>query len=669
MSRRLTAIFPLLAALLPAQDPPTPPGGFAIATTTVAVAFSDGVTTGMDLYTPTAVAGPTGWPGVLVMHAGDGGTKNDAAVVSAARHLAAAGYVAYAYTDPGRTSQERELLDSAEAHGLAQAAVVGTAIDPARLAATGFSGGGRKSFAAAAWSGRPLPLAGFVTDYPPLLAIAPEIAPLDTTEISVPGGVMAADSIVVGKPPTHPWLAAIAASDFAGLRTQVDTTYNQDLLTNLATATVPVLSMVAMQDFKILDNPSIDAFLALPQGPKRLFLSTGGGHSTVDNGMERAVMQDLRTRWFDRFLKGIANGVDLEPLAEVGMQPETTALHLNPATIWEHRGEPSWPPALPGQRWYLVGAQDLRDVPPVAFNLTNVITHTVPAGYDIYAYVAGGGGVVPGNVTSNIAPSNQTFATPPLTEAIEIVGRPAVQLTVDDTTGLCQLTAVLAHQDPTGAVHWITAGTAGFRSGVAGPAQLRIELTDVGQVVPAGDRLVLKITNLADINGPGSRRIREVPYFESTVTTIQVGPGNDNWIDVPQRPYRAALLPRLARVSAAGGFSHPLELRGGALRAGQNYLLVMGVTGEAPGVVVNGVSVPMNVDGVTGLALSLVNTPFLPAAAGVLDPAGIATPGCQLPAAVAPLLAGFRFTFTGLVIDVTGSLEVVGGPATLRIDP
>ncbi|MCU0866581.1 MAG: hypothetical protein MUC36_22580 [Planctomycetes bacterium] len=654
------------AALL-AQDPPTPPGGFAVAVNTVMITFSDGISTGMDIYTPVAVAGPTGWPGVLVMHGADG-TKNLPDVTAAANYLAAAGYVTYAYTGPNRNTQERDLLDSAESHGFAQALVVGTTIDPARLAVTGFSGGGRKSYSAAAWSGRPLPLAGFVTHHPVVLAVASEFATLDSTENSVPGGVMVSDSVIIDKPIGHPWLLEIHAGNYAGLQTLLDTPFNQSLLANLATSTVPVFAMFAMQDFKITNNPSIDAFVNLTQGPKRLYQSTGG-HSTVHNGMERAFQQDLRRRWFDRYLKGILNGVELEPMVEVGMQPTSTPLHLNTATIWEHRSDTAWPPALASTRFHMVGTQGLSDVPPAAVNLTNVVNHVVPAGYDVDDYVTGGAGLAPAAVTANIVPSTETFTTLPLTEAIEILGRPTVNLTVNDSTGLYQLTAVLAHQDPAGVVHWITAGTNGNRSGVAGMSQLSIDMVDVGQIVPAGNRLVLRITNVADIRGPGFRRIRIVPYFESTTTRLLIGPANNNFVDLPMRPYRAALLPRIAQVSAAAGFAHPMQLRGGALRAGQNYLVQIGASGEAPGFLQNGVQVPLNFDALTGIGLALVNTALLPNTAGVLDAAGNANPGFALPAGIAPALAGFRFTFVGQILDAGGLCEVVGGPATLVIAP
>ncbi|MBL9077865.1 MAG: hypothetical protein JNL08_10200 [Planctomycetes bacterium] len=660
-----------LATSLLAQDPPAPPGGFAVSVQTTVITFSDHMIANLDLYTPNAAAGPTGWPGVLVLPDA-GGTKNDAAVVAAATQLAAAGYVAYAFTDPVRLTPtpERTLLDSAESHLLAQLNVVGTTIDAARLAVTGFGAGGDEAFAAAAWSGLALPQTGFVTVYPPVLAIAPQLAQVDLPENAVPAMTMVADHFVIGRQtvPLDFYLLLASSTAFPALHDLLETDYTDDLLTNLGTSTVPVLSMVAMQDTELVTRFGIDALLSLPQGPKRLFLSTGG-HGTVPNAMETAVMHDLRRRWFDRFVKGIPNGIDLEPPVEVAMQPPSTAQHLDPSAKWEHRTATEWPPAIATTRWHLAGTQALQSQPPTVANLTNVIQHVVPVGYNLIDYVDNGAGLAPNSVSANIAPSQQVFFSPPLTETIEILGRPEVTITVDDTTGDFQLTAVLAHQDPTGTVHWITSGTDVEFAGFPDTYTRTIELADVGQIVPAGNRLVVRIQNLADMQGPGTRRIRIVPQFSSTQSTLQIGPGNDNFLDLPQRPYTAALLPHLAHVSAAPGFAHAMQLRAGAARAGRDYLLALGVTGAAPGFVLDGVQVPMNFDAFTGIGLSLVNTPILPNSAGVLDAAGNADTGFQLPGSIASLLQGLRFTFTGIVYDAGGLCDVVGGPATLVIDP
>jgi hypothetical protein len=298
----------------------------------------------------------------------------------------------------------------------------------------------------------------------------------------------------------------------------------------------------------------------------------------------------------------------------------------------------------------------------------------VPAGYDVVAYIdlggpGPGGGLEPLTVLANIAPDNEVFGTPPLAGDMEIVGRPVVELTVTDTTGFFQLTAVLGHADATGTTHWITAGTAGNRSGVAGQTTMRIELGDVAQVVPEGNSLRLRITNICDINGPGFRRIRYVPYFTSTSTRLDIGPGAVNYLDLPMRPYQADLSPRLARVTAASGFAHAMDLSGSMVRAGRGYLVLAGCSGEAPGTTLLGQPVPLNIDWCTSVAIGALNTPFLPMTLGALDALGNATPGFTLSANIAPAAVGLRLSFVGVVFDPAGAIDVIGGPAILVIDP
>ncbi|MEM7201498.1 MAG: CocE/NonD family hydrolase C-terminal non-catalytic domain-containing protein [Planctomycetota bacterium] len=653
-------------------DPPAPPGGFTVATSTYTITFSDGHQAPLDLYLPMIAPPATGWPGVLVMHGG-GGDRRIPDVVAICRTLAAAGYAAYAYDGRSVATQERDFVDSAEAHGLAQAVAGAGQIDPNRLAATGISGGGRKSFAAAAWSGLPLPSLGYpalVADYPPVLAVAAEITPLDSTRESVLGGVVVADHLVQGKSSTHPWIQAIAAGDFAGLVTQIDTQFNRDLVGQLGTSGIPILSMVAMQDFKIFNNPAIDVFLSASAGPRRFFPSTGG-HSTVKNGMERAMMQDLRRRWFDHFLKGIQNGVDNEPFAEVAMQPGNTAAHLNTGSTWEHRQEDQWPPAIPASRMHLQAGNALSRTPPTAVAVGPTLLHRVGGGIDINQYIAAGAGLNPVWVTSTgVMPEIVvSFDGAPLLAPREILGRPVVELSVDDTTGVFQLTAVLSHVDPGGVEHWITAGTMGCRSAVPGPATLRIEMADVAHVVPQGHQLRLSIQNLADINGPGSRRIRYVPYFSNTDTTIRIDPAAPSWLDLPMRPYQSDLLPRLARASAAGPIAHTMQLRAGPRRAGQPYVAIMGCSGEGAGTPFAGLTLPIVVDACTTSGLLALNTPALPNTFGVLNAAGTALPGFALPAALAPAVLGARLSFAGVVFDAGGVVDIASGPATLEIVP
>ena len=672
----------LVSAGLFLPDPPAPPGGFpVVATVDQVVTWSDGYVTLMDLYEPGVPSPATGWPAVLVFH-GSGGTRQLPDVVSAARYLAAAGYVTYAFDgrgagnwtirNPGWTtprSQERDLADSAAAHGVAQSILPGK-IDPSRIALTGFSGGGKKSFAGAAWSGQMLPVAGAVTHYPVVSAIAPEIAPLASREVAAPGGTLASDHKIKGLPATDPMILALLAGNYASYTNLAGSLFDDNVLVKLQTTTVPMLMMVAAQDNKIINNPSIDAFTSMtPPAPRRMIISTGG-HSTVKNTHERALQQELRRRWFDRFLKSAPNGADAGPFVELAVQPPTNAAHANPATIWEHRNETEWPPARTSSRLYLRDVGTLTAAAPAGPAAGLTLAHRVAPGFDVAAYVAVGGGLAASSVLAQIPKVKTAFLSAPLTEPTEIIGRGQVTLVVDDTTGFFQLNALLQHVAPNGDVTWITDGAAGARPGVPGTHTVTIDLSDVAHVVPAGHRLRLTVMNVADHNPPAGRRIRMVPYFTDTDSTILVEAGAESFVDLPLGPYRTNISPRLEVASGAAGIQYQADLRGGPSRAGLPYALFMSGSGEAPGLALPGpLHLPLNVDLWTSLGVQLQNTVVFPAMVGLLDPNGRAIPGMVVPAGpVATALIGQEFTFAAVVL-APPAIDSISGPVTLVIDP
>ena len=465
-------------------------------------------------------------------------------------------------------------------------------------------------------------------------------------------------------------IQALLLGDYALYTSLAGTAYDALMLSQLQNSTVPILMMVAAQDNKIINNPSIDAFTSLPPGtPRRMFLSTGG-HSTVKNDQERAVQQDMRRRWFDRFLKNASNGADLEAYAEVAVQPPTNAAHADPSTTWEHRGEPVWPPTTPQTRMFLRDTGTLTDTPPPGAAVGPTLLHRVQPGFDVAGYVALGGGLAANSILARIPKVSTSFLGAPLNEAVEIIGRGSVTVEVNDSTGLFQLTAVLHHVDALGNTTWITDGATGNRSGVPGLHTMTIELNDVAHAVPAGHQLQLTLMNVADHNPPGARRIRAVPYFTDTDSTILVEAGFASHIDLPMAPYRTNLSPRLNIENGGAGIAHVMNLRGGSNRAGFLYGVFMSGSGEAPGTPLpGGLHAPLNVDAWTSIGAQLQNTAMFPSTMGLLDAAGRASPGMSVPpGAVANWLIGQRLSFAAIVLSPLG-IDSVTGPTTLVIHP
>lgn len=668
----------LLPSTVPAQDPPPPPGGFAItAVPDLPVTWSDGYQSLLDVYEPAVAPPATGWPGVLALHGGSG-HRRIPRIVAIATYLAARGYVVYAYDirEEGQTpalnpgwptprTEERLLLDEAEIHGIVQGLVPGM-VDGARLAITGTSLGGNLSLKAAAFSGLPLPLGGYVTVHPTMLAAAPSIASVDSVGANVPGGLLVGDELVDGRPPTDPVVQMLDVEDYAGILGWAQGSLNAQALQNLQTSTVPLFVMLAWQDRKHQPNASTTALAALSQ-PRRLLLGTGG-HSTPDSPHEELVENELRRRWFDRYLKGVANGVELSPYAELAVEPDAPA-YGNPNAIWEHRNASAWPPPASGTTFYLRGNQSLVPVPPGGIESGPVLSHTVASGFTPAAYVAQGAGSAPNLLFTQIPKRTLSWQTAPVPTDVELFGRGEVVLEVDDTTGVFQISAVLEHVDPAGNTHPITIGTGGQRSGVAGRQQLSFAFADIAHAVPAGHRLRLVLQNVADHVGPSSRRIRYVPYFTPTDTQILMEPGFVSHIALPLRPYQANLRPRMAEASAAPGIDHGLSLRGGLARAGQIYLAASGVSGAWPATpLAAGIDVPLVVDGWTLLALPAAGGVNFPGFLGVLDANGDATMAMRFAPPLAAVLVGHEFTFAGVTLSAAG-FDAAFGPATLVVDP
>ena len=666
------------ASNLVGQDPPPPLGGFnVVEVLDQNVVWSDTYRTRMDLYRPDVAPPATGWPGVLAVHGGAENRKT-ALIRTLSRYLAARGYVVYAYDvsgdgdtialNPGWPTprgEDRVLLDSAESHGIARGLLPGY-IDPARIGVTGNSQGGKHSLDAAAWSGRALPLAGFVTHYPLVAAVAPEIASLDSLSTSLPGGVLIGDELMNGRPATDPLVQMLNVEDYAGIVTWAQASLTAQQLTLLGTSSVPMAVMLAWHDLKHMPSASTTALATLPMR-KRLFLTTGG-HSTPFNQVERALQQDVRARWFDHFLKNVNNGVLLEAYAEVAVTPENSA-YLNTASDWEHRRFAQWPPTLVREALFLRGTRALSGSAPPAIEVGPLLQHRTQPGFTPASYVALGGGRAPAAVFARIPRLESAFESQPLSAASEIVGRSTVELYVNDSSGTFQLSVELSHVDPAGIPTFITMGTGGMRGVGAGQHLLRFDLGDIAHVVPAGHRLRLAISNLATHRPPGQQRIHFVPYFTATDTTVLMQPGATSRVLLPLRPYTTNMQPRLAQASASLGVDHRMLLNGGAARAGYVYVTAMGTSGEAPGLPLPGLGtpVPVNVDAWTNIGFALLGTPIVPAFIGVLDPAGQATPGLHVPPLNAGPLLGLRVTFAGVVVDLGGALESTFGPCTLVV--
>ncbi|MCB9882159.1 MAG: hypothetical protein H6834_10235 [Planctomycetes bacterium] len=645
-----------------AQDPPVPPGGFPILhDADVPITYSDGYRTLCDVRYPAVLAPNDGWPCLVVVHGG-GGSRNTPWVRQEAEAMAHEGYLTLTYdtggegatqhlNTPFERSDAQRVTDLAEILHLVDARL-GTLFDLDRIAVKGHSGGGKHALWAAAYSERMLIHPGLVSTMPRIRAVHVDAQVLNQVEDLVPGGEFVQADWAVrayrSEGPASPAVAMVLALDYMNLRTYFEASPTANLLPLLQTTNVPLLLSNAFDDHAHFVDVNTNAIGTLPANLPIRYLQATGGHGTPDNELEAQLRADMLHRWCDRFLKFERNGIDREPLAEVAVIPGEAREYLDPSSSWLHRRSGVWPIA-PSLRLYLREGGRLDPIPPSGVETSPTIVHRVVPGYDVEGFLQDGAN--PARVLPNMPHVSARFDIDGWPDAIELLGRPTVELDVLTTASNAQLSAALYDVPPSGTPRFITNGVTALRNVAPGRQRLRIELGDVGYVLSAGHTLQLRLENLHLYRQPGNDRFGVVPDFDDVDLTVVIDPSFAPHVDLPLQPVGVSLRPRYQDVSAMGGWSHGIEVHGEATCAGLPYLVLLGLRGSVPEFPFLGTNLPLRIDALTLLALELVNTPAFQGFTGVLDANGNATATVTCPAAFAASTLGMRFTAAALVLE------------------
>jgi len=690
----------VLSALAPVRaqcsDPAVPQGGFAVAATTnVLVTHTDQYRTRADVRHPSAASGSCGWPLLIGVHGFP--ANKDGAIATQAAEFASQGYFVVTYDvrgqgsgvalNPGRGTTLMALAEWIDMFEMVEWAEANwpALVDRSRVGVFGISQGGAHSWAAAAYSGRvPPPNARRSAPFPVVHAVAPGVMVPSHTQAGTLQGTAFNETwaTLAFQPPTptvaidpsfrNPLQSFLLADDPAGMRAWMLADTGRDFAPLLAQSTVPVFCRMAWLDETMGANDSIRALDGMPAAtPRRLQLTTGL-HGTPTNAYEELEHSLLRRQWFDRFLKGAREPVELGPPVLSAVIPGSPSAYLAGGNLWRHRADTSFPPPdATDVVWHLRSGAALAANAPSTAEPAEVVSHVVPAGYDALAWLADGSGQNLATVFARIPQSAHAYTTPPLAVDTEVAGIPRLQLEVTPQQQRFFLSARLECVTPTGLVQLLSIGHSGFRqqNGPA-PARVEIELRATNALCLAGSRLRLTVSNHA-LNRPASVDVFDyMPQFSSYAVALEHSAARPSRLFVPVRPFvgiDCATSTTSLPVANAGPVT--FSLRSSSGQAFGLYAVLASLSGQGPAFTLPG-GAPLFLvpDPVTDLFAGAANSTALQGFLGTLDAAGSASATLDL-RALGAQLAPLRGLHLHLApVALWGNRIEAGAPRMLRFD-
>ena len=662
------------------------------------VVYTDGYQTRMDVRVPAVAPGPCGWPTVLVIHSNRGSKE---AVATEAANFARNGYVALTFDVRGQGTsmalnnplvygrgalnlRERmdvfEILEAAEAQ-------YGPAIDFQRLGVTGPTQGGLFAWCAAAHSGRvPPPNPWRSQPFPVIAAAAVHDFDLDLHEWLLPEGENASEMFVFNVFADQPGLHVepgyralvepyVLAEDYAGLRAVLDPPA-LNLPTLLRTSDVPMLVTLSYDDMFGAASRTLEEWSSiLPNSAKLLNLTTGG-HRTPLNDREAKLREDREMQWFDRFLRGVQNGVEQLPEYRFAIEPDSRGESLDKQRIWDEQLGNTHPSVAANYKRLYLGAGGLAETATGGGVGLDVLHSVNPSGYSIADYVAD----LPSaeEVLQKIPLQGLQYDGAPLPQDLVAVGAAHARLQLQSSDADFLVHVALIDVRPSGLTRYIAGGFRTVRGHAGGQLTLDVPIAAYGYRIRAGHRLRVRVENHAwhrppmrsETGGFGGMPtfLRALPVFsEYTVRVIRDGV-QGSWLELPvvapDSPRVGCALPRMQRV---GPDDLDVAIYTDSAYAGWNYQILAGFSGSQPGFNWLGTQVPVHYDALTAFILGAGSYPPRQELRGQLDGDGAAFP--RLGFGAVPLLpaAAQGVTVAAVIFQGPGS-AVASRSVTLPID-
>jgi putative CocE/NonD family hydrolase len=207
-------------------------------------------------------------------------------------------------------------------------------------------------------------------------------------------------------------------------------------------------------------------------------------------------------RWWDHWLKGVDNGIMDEPSLRIWMQDSVPPRSFYETLPGRWVAEAQWPPTSTTSRRFALnpGRIEVQAAPEAALTVCSAQT----VGKSVVRWC--GFGLIPDMPGDQREEDGGSlcFDTAPLDETLEILGAPVVELDLSSDKPQAYVAVRLCDVAPSGASNRITYGLLNLshRDSHEHPKPLlpgqqyrvRVQLNDLGQVIPKGHRLRIAVS-------------------------------------------------------------------------------------------------------------------------------------------------------------------------------
>ncbi|MFI5291240.1 MAG: CocE/NonD family hydrolase [Candidatus Limnocylindrales bacterium] len=329
-------------------------------------------------------------------------------------------------------------------------------------------------------------------------------------------------------------------------------------------------AVLAMNGFNDGYRDAVLELLEHLPGPRRGVLGPWG-HSWPHAGWPPPSIDGigLMTRWWDRWLKGIDNGVDREPMLAAFLAEPVTAVEYPDRMPGRWWFLDAWPPPEPPDRWLLAGDGALvatsAEAPMTGLvgDGDRAITWAGPPSVGVTAPFWAGSGP-PEGLPLDQRPDEANalcWSSAPLAVDLALLGQPVAELWLSASEPVAQVAVKVADVAPDGTSALVARGLLNLtrRGGLDAAQPLvpgRVERVEVplqacGAIVPAGHRLRVAI-------GGADWPLAWPPPRAATLT-IRHDAAHLSSVRLPVRRGLTSDGPDLGRPAALPVLSQPLE--------------------------------------------------------------------------------------------------------------